>query len=38
MTYHDVLERGAYFLIGALIVLLVHAARTCQNPFLWCAM
>jgi hypothetical protein len=38
MTYHDVLERAAYFLVGVLIVLLVHAARTCQNPFLRCAI
>ena len=37
MTNHDILERGAYLLIGILVVLLVHGVRTCQYPFLWCA-
>jgi hypothetical protein len=38
MTYHDILERGAYLLIGILIVLLIDAVRTCQYPFVWCAI
>jgi hypothetical protein len=38
MTYHDILERGAYLLIGILIVLLIDAVRTCQYPFLWCTL
>ena len=38
MTYHDILELGAYLLIGIAIVLVIEAVRTCQYPFLWCVM